>query len=45
MGFCKECKYYDLVDDYWRLGRWSPGCTLTGELKGDHDPCDRFERE
>ncbi|KZX16727.1 hypothetical protein MBCUT_05910 [Methanobrevibacter cuticularis] len=42
MGFCKNCIYYGLVDDYYRIGRWSAGCTLTGELKGDNDSCESF---
>ncbi|MDL2270200.1 hypothetical protein LJC03_00170 [Methanobrevibacter sp. OttesenSCG-928-I08] len=43
MGFCKDCKHYGLVDDYYRGGRWENGCTLTGEETGDTFSCDRFE--
>lgn len=42
MGFCKDCIHYGLVDDYWRLGRWTNGCTLTWELKGNHDTCEKI---
>jgi len=43
MGFCKDCKYYGDVDDYYPGTYFmTSGCILTDEPKGDYDSCEYF---